>query len=92
MEVRGDLAARRTMGRERRALLGAERLGARVDRDLAWPDKDADRVLGLADLDRPADQLVRHRVDVAIDVDVALDVDDALVQRVDLGDPCGPAA
>ena len=48
---------------------------------------DVDAVLGLADLELPADEGLGHRVAVPVDADVALDVDDAVVQGVDLGDP-----
>ena len=39
--------------------------------------EDLDRVGGVADLDLLADQLVRHAVDVALDLDVVVDVDAA---------------
>jgi hypothetical protein len=78
------LFARRTMRGERPALLGG---GNRlvVNGDLARLGEHVDLVRGLAHLDRLADQLVRHRVGVAVDVDVAFEIDDPLVQHVDLG-------
>src|SRR6185295_1618300 len=73
-DVNGALSARRTMSGQCPALLG-RRDGLVVDGDLAWAAEHADMVLGLADLDGLADELVGHGVNVAIDVDVALEVD-----------------
>ncbi len=82
----GGLSARRTMFRQRPPLLrrGNNLL---VRGDLARADEHVDRVLGLTYLDGLADELVGHRVDVAVDVDVALEIDNPLVEQIDLGPP-----
>jgi hypothetical protein len=48
---------------------------------------NAHLVLALAHLHLAADELVGHRVDIAVDVDVALEVDHPVVEHVDLGHP-----
>ena len=67
---------------------GAERVeDFRVRRDLARALEECDLVLGLADLEAPADEPVGRRVAVGVEGDEALHVDEPLMERVDLGDP-----
>src|SRR5690606_29883693 len=78
---RGDgrrrLSARRTMlGTGATPACGRNDLV--VDCDLTRPEEHMDLVLGLANFDGLADELVGHGVELAVDVDVPLEIDYAL--------------